>query len=99
MVPGRSVLGLFLFIIFINHFHSAIQFSAAHHFSDGTNLLLSDHSLKNLKKHINKELKLENERIRANKLSLNVSKTETIIFKSKNKNITKCLNFRMSGQK
>ena len=67
MVPGRSVLGLFLFIIF--------------------------------KKHINKELKLENEWIRANKLSLNVSKTETIIFKSKNKNITKCLNFRMSGQK
>ena len=37
--------------------------------------------------------------VRANKLSLNASKTEIIIFKTKNKMITKHLNFRLSGQK
>ena len=77
---------------------SAIQFSAVHHFADDTNVI-SDYSLKKLNKHINRDLKLANEWIRANKLSLNVSKTETIIFKPKNKNITKYLSFRMNGQK
>ena len=37
--------------------------------------------------------------IRANRLSLNTSKTELAIFKLKNKIITKHLNFRISGQK
>ena len=56
------------------------------------------YSLKNLNKHISRDLELVNEWICANKLSLNV-KTEIIIFKPKNKYITKCLNFWLSGQK
>ena len=36
---------------------------------------------------------------RANKINLNVDKTEMIIFQPKNKQITKHLNFRISGQK
>ena len=71
----------------------------SHHFADDTNLLLSDYSFRKLNKHTNRDLKLVNELIRANKLSLNLIKTETVIFNPKNKNINKCLNFRMSGQK
>ena len=37
--------------------------------------------------------------LRANKISLNASKTEIILFKNQRKNITKNLNFRLSGQK
>ena len=37
--------------------------------------------------------------LRANRISLNASKTELIIFRPKNKIITKHLNFRISGQK
>ena len=37
--------------------------------------------------------------LRSNKISLNASKTEIIIFKTKLKTITKHLNFRVSGQK
>ena len=39
------------------------------------------------------------DRIRANKLSINASKTEIILFKPRNKKITKQLNFHGSGQK
>ena len=48
---------------------------------------------------MNRDLKLVAQWIRANKLSLNTSKTELVIFKPKNKIITKHLNFHISGQK
>ena len=62
-------------------------------------LILTEKSMKKTKKHINRDLKLVVQRIRANRLSLNTGKTELVIFKSKNKNITKHLSFRISVQK
>ena len=93
-IPQGSVLGTLLFILFINDLHKAVGFSSLHHFADDTNLLLIDKSLKK----INRDLKLTVDWIRANKLSLNASKTE-IIFKPRNKKITKQLNFCVSGQR
>ena len=90
-VPQGSVLGL-LFVLFINDLHKNIKFSTLHHFADNTNILLVEKSLKKLNKHMNRDLKLV-EWIGANKLSLNTSKTELVIFKSRNKTITKNLNF------
>ena len=55
--------------------------------------------LKKMSRYINRGLKLVVEWIRANKLSLNISKTELVISKSRHKKITKYHNFRMSGQK
>ena len=54
-------------IIFINDFHQAIETSAVHHFTDDTNLLLVDKSLKKINKSINKDLKCAVDWIRANK--------------------------------
>ena len=82
----------------IDYLHKAVEFSSVHHFADDTNLILTDKSMKKINKHINRDLKLVVEWIRANRLSLNTSKTELVIFKSKNKIITKHLNFCISGQ-
>ena len=97
-VPQESVLGL-LFVLFINDLHKNIKFSTLHHFADDTNILLVEKSLKKLNKHMNRDLKLVVEWIRANNLPLNTSNTEHVIFKSRNKTITKNLNFRISSQK
>ena len=59
------------------------------HFADDTNLFLAENSLKKLNKHLNRDLKFV----------LNTGKTEIVIFKSRNRKITKHLNFRISGQK
>ena len=99
-VPQGSVLGPLLFLIYINDLNNAIKFSTVHHFADDTNLLLTHKSLKTINKHMNHDLKRLTIWLRANRISLNVSKTEIILFRPKSKqNITKHLNFRISGQK
>ena len=65
-VPQGLILGPILFILYINDFHKAVEFSV-HHFADDTNLLLTENSLKKLNKHINRDLKLVFQWIRANK--------------------------------
>ena len=56
-------------------------------------------SLKKINKYINHDLSQIAQWLTANRLSLNTNKTELIIFRPKNKSITKHLNFRINGQK
>ena len=74
--------------------HSALW---NYHCADDTNLLHSSNSMKKINRYINHELKLTVHRLRANRISLNVDKTEIIIFRPKGKDATKKLNFRISG--
>ena len=58
-----------------------------HHFADDTNLLYSNYSLKLINKYINHDLKLIIHWLRAKRISLNVDKTDIILFQSKNKKV------------
>ena len=99
-VPQGSVLGPLLFLIYINDLHNAIAHSKVFHFADDTSLIYPNTSLKMINKHVNHDLSLLSNWLRSNKISLNVNKTEIILFRSMQKGIIhKKLNFRLSGQK
>ena len=80
-VPRGSVLGPLLFLLYINDLNQAIQHCKVHHFADDTNLLYTNNSIKKLNKILNKDLKNLTNWLNANKISLNVDKTEMILFK------------------
>ena len=97
-MPQGSVLGPLLFLIYINDLNEAISHSIIHHFADDTNILFSHKSLKKINKYINHDLSQIIQWFKANRISLNASKTEIIFFHPKAKT-TKHLNIRISGQK
>ena len=80
-VPQGSILGPLLFLLYINDMRHALKFSVVHHFADDTNLLYSHKNQKILRKNINTDLELLFQWLCANRLSLNVKKTEFIIFR------------------
>ena len=84
-IPQGSVLGPLIFLLYINDFNQAIKFCKVHHFADDTNLLQLGKSIKKLNKFVNTDLKNLVNWLNANKISLNVKKTEMVIFKSKRK--------------
>ena len=98
-MPQGSVLGPLLFLIYIYNLNEAISHSIIHHFADDTNILFSQKSLKKINKYINHDLSQIVQWLRANRISLNASKTEIILFHPKTKTITKHLHFRINGQK
>ena len=98
-VPQGSVLGPLLFLIYINDLNKAIHFSVVHHFADDTNLLVSNRSIKTIQKQINIDLKALCKWLRANKISLNASKTELLLFRHPNKKINFDLKIKLNGKK
>ena len=84
-VPQGSVLGPLLFLIYINDLSHAIKYCTTHHFADDTNFLYVAKSIKKIQKYVNLDLRFLCNWLKANKISLNASKTEMLIFRDPRK--------------
>ena len=91
-VSWGSVLGLLLFLLYINYLSQAIKFCKVHHFADGTNVLCHSNSIKNLNTPVNADLKNLVNWLNAKKFLFNVKRTEMVIFISKQKKVEFDLN-------
>ena len=99
-IPQGSTLGPLLFLLYINDI-SAFSKSVVHRFADDTNLLFPAKKLGTTESVINNELKLKLlvQWLRSNKLSLNETKTELIIFRSPWKHLPREPDIRINNYK
>ena len=74
-------------------------YSKSYIFADDTAILYSSKCLKRLKKRLNIDLKLLSHWLNANKIALNVSKTEAILFRNRKQTISYDLKIKLRGKR
>ena len=84
-VPQGSIIGPLLFLIYINDLPNCLQSASAKMFADDTNITCSADNLADLESIVNSELSNLTTWLKANKLSLNIAKTEFMTIGSRQK--------------
>ena len=101
-VPQGSVLGLLLFLVYINDLPNISKILKFYLFADDTNIFYQSNDLNDIQTTVNSELKKLTMWLNANRLAPNISKTNFVIFASTNKplkNVTLLLNNKAFDQK
>ncbi|CAB3984509.1 Hypothetical predicted protein [Paramuricea clavata] len=75
-VPQGSILGPLLSLLYINDLPECLKNTRPRLFADDTNLTASSHSITDIEIAVNSDLENLRNWLMANKLSLNVAKTE-----------------------
>ena len=86
-VPQGSILGPLLFLLYINDIDNSSTLFNFILFADDTSMYYSDKDFSNLIQKVNCELNKLSDWFKANKLSINIKKTNYIVFRAKNKSI------------
>ena len=87
-IPQGSILGPLLFLIYINDLPRSLEYSFPRMFADDTTLTVSGESIHDVEVAINHDLANVKQWLSANKLSLNLIKTEYLLIGSRH-NISK----------
>ena len=99
MTPPDQLRGPLFIPIYVNDLNNAIKHCKVHHFAHDINSLYINDSIKKLNKVVNFDLKHLTNWLSANKISLNVSKTELTLFKPKMKNLDFNLKLKLNGKR
>jgi hypothetical protein len=86
-IPQGSILGPLLFILYINDISNASTLTESLIFADDTSIFYSHSDPNYLESVMNEELQMFDVWMKCNKLSVNIKKTNYVIFKSSKKKI------------
>ena len=98
VAPSKICSRTLSILLDINNLIQAIKFCKVHHFANDTNLLCLINSIKKLNKLLIADLKHLVNWLNANKISLNVKKTEMVIFQSKQNKFEDDLKIKICGK-
>ena len=79
-VPQGSILGPLLLLIYVSDLHKCSSILDFHLFADDTNIFFQDQNLHSLELKLNEELDKVNQWLQLNRLSLNIDKTNFVVF-------------------
>lgn len=98
-VPQGSILGPLLFILYINDLTNIIDDANIILFADDTNIFLSSKDLVTLTEKTNSVLSKISNWFQLNKLSLNIKKTNYMLFRTKNKILKEIPDIKINDHK
>ena len=88
-----------MFLIYINDLNQVLKFCKIHHFADDTNVIHFSKSVYRLNKYVSLDLQNLTYWLNANRISLNVKKTEIVIFKRQRKKLDSPIKIKLNRKK